>query len=211
MEQLRQLGEAVGAINALMAFEHELRVNPRQCRLLADACVHALAAVTGEVRAHLRFEERGAKWRAVEPALRELHRAFRDAEGYVRHCLDPRGGGSWWARAVAAAHGTECVDQHLHGIFWCVAVAVEAVEAAAEIAGDDADEIARRRLVLANKYDGRSMLEPRLFQHDYDKLYLTSQELTVRTLRGWTQRGRRIGCCHRSCSMRWSCRRCQSH
>lgn len=87
MEQLRQLGEVVGAIDALMAFEPELRVNPRQCRLLADACARALAAVTGEVRAHLRFEERGAKWRAVEPALRELHRAFRDAEGYVRQCL----------------------------------------------------------------------------------------------------------------------------
>jgi hypothetical protein len=170
MEHLRQLGEAMGSINALMAFEAELRINPRQCRLLADACAQALAAVTGEVRAHLRFEERGAKWRALEPTLRELHRAFRDAEGYVRRCLDPRG--SWWARAAAVAYGTECVEQHLHGILWCVAVAVEAVEAAAEIAGSDADELARRRrLVLAKKYDG-DMLDPRLFQHAHGKLYL---------------------------------------
>uniref|UniRef100_A0A804QVV9 Protein kinase domain-containing protein n=1 Tax=Zea mays TaxID=4577 RepID=A0A804QVV9_MAIZE len=187
MEQLRQLGEVVGAIDALMAFEPELRVNPRQCRLLADACARALAAVTGEVRAHLRFEERGAKWRAVEPALRELHRAFRDAEGYVRQCLDPRGGGSWWGRAAAAAHCTDCVEQHLHGILWCVAIAVEAVEAAAEIAGHDADETARRRLVLANKYDSRSMLEPRLFQHAYGKLYLVSQELVARMDTVWKE------------------------
>ncbi|PUZ55756.1 hypothetical protein GQ55_5G238000 [Panicum hallii var. hallii] len=186
MEQLRQLGEAVGSISALMAFESELLVNPRQCRLLADACAAALAAVTGEVRASLRFEERGAKWRAVEAPLRELHRAFRDTEGYVRQCLDPRGGGGWWARAAAVAHGTECVEQHLHAILWCVAVAVEAVEAAAEIAGSDADEIARRRTLLAKKYD-RDMVEPRLFQSAYGKLYLVSQELVVRMDMAWKE------------------------
>ncbi|CAN6281724.1 unnamed protein product [Urochloa humidicola] len=139
MEQLRQLGEAVGSINALMAFEPEFRINPRQCRLLADAWAQALAAVTGEVRAQQRFEERsGAKWRPIEAPPRELHRAFRDAEGYVRHCLGAGGDRSWWGRAAAVAHGTECVERHLHAILWCVAVAVKA---AAEIAGSDPDEI----------------------------------------------------------------------
>ncbi|KAK8453149.1 hypothetical protein SEVIR_5G237700v4 [Setaria viridis] len=169
-----------------MAFEPELRVNPRQCRLLADACAHALAAVTGEVRASLRFEERGTKWRAIEAPLRELHRAFRDAEGYVRQCLDLRGDGSWWARAAAVAHATECVEQHLHAILWCVAVSVEAVEAAAEIAGSDADEIARRRMVLAKKYD-RDMVEPRLFQNAHGKVYLVPQELVARMDVAWKE------------------------
>jgi serine/threonine protein kinase len=186
MEQLRQLGEVVGSMNALMAFESELRINPRQCRLLADACAHSLATVTGEVRAHLRFEERGgARWRALEPSLRELHRAFRDAEGYVRQCLDPRC--SWWSRAAAAAHGTECVEQHLHGVLWCVAVAIEAVENAAEMAGSDAaDQVARRRMVLAKKYDG-DMLEPGLFQRAHGKLYLVSPEFVSRMDSAWKE------------------------
>ncbi|CAO2170674.1 unnamed protein product [Urochloa humidicola] len=190
MEQLRQLGEAVGSMNALMAFEPELRINPRQCRLLADACAQALAAVTGEVRAQLRFEERGgAKWRPIEAPLRELHRAFRDAEGYVRHCLGGGGAGgdsSWWGRAAAVAHGTECVEHHLHAILWCVAVAVEAVEAAAEIAGSDADDMARRRTVLAKKYD-RDAVDPRLFQDAHGKVYLVSRELIARMDMAWKE------------------------
>ncbi|KAM0908416.1 hypothetical protein ACQ4PT_015479 [Festuca glaucescens] len=184
MEQLRQLGEAVGGINALMAFEPDLRINPRQCRLLADACAHALDAVTAEVRAHLRFDERGTKWRALEAPLRELHRALRDAEGYVRQCLDPRG--SWWARAAAMAHGTDCVEHLLHNILWCVSVAVEAVETAGETAGSDADDLARTRLVLARKYDG-DMLEPKLFQHALGKRYLVSQELVARMDAAWKE------------------------
>ncbi|CAL4962585.1 unnamed protein product [Urochloa decumbens] len=193
MEQLRQLGEAVGSINALMAFEQELRINPRQCRLLADACAQALAAVTGEVRAQLRFEERGAKWRPIEAPLRELHRAFRDAESYVRQCFgaasaaDGGGNSSWrWGRAAAVAHGTECVEQHLHAILWCVAVAVEAVEAAAEIAGSDADAIARRRTVLAKKYD-RDTVDPTLFQSAHGSVYLVSRELGARMDMAWKE------------------------
>ncbi|CAN6169703.1 unnamed protein product, partial [Urochloa humidicola] len=64
-------------------------------------------------------------------------RAFRDAEGYVRHCLGA-GDSSRWGRVAAVAHGTECVERHLHAILWCIAVAVEA---AAEIAGSNPDEI----------------------------------------------------------------------
>uniref|UniRef100_A0A453F2L2 Protein kinase domain-containing protein n=2 Tax=Aegilops tauschii subsp. strangulata TaxID=200361 RepID=A0A453F2L2_AEGTS len=184
MEQLRQLGEVVGSINALMAFEADLRINPRQCRLLAETCAHALDAVTGNVRAHLRFDERGSKWRALESPLRELHRALRDAEGYVRQCLDPRG--SWWARAAAMAHGTECVEHHLHNILWCVSVAVDAIEAAGEIAGSEPDDHARARLLLANKYD-RDMLEPKLFQLALGKRYLVSRELVVRMDAAWKE------------------------
>ncbi|XP_062180560.1 uncharacterized protein LOC133884960 [Phragmites australis] len=183
MEQLRQVGEALGGIHALMAFSDDLRINPRQCRLLADACALAFAAVAAEVRAHLRFDERMTKWKPLESPLRELHRAVRDAEGYVRHCLEPR---DWWARAAAATHGAECVEQHLHNLLWCVAVVLEAVEVASEVTGSDPDELARRRLLFAKDYD-RDMLEPRLFQQKLGGRYLATHELDARMDMAWKE------------------------
>jgi hypothetical protein len=38
-----------------------------------------------------------------------------------------------------SAPGTKCIEQHLHGILWCVAVAYGAVEATAEIGDADAE------------------------------------------------------------------------
>ncbi|OEL21926.1 Light-sensor Protein kinase [Dichanthelium oligosanthes] len=184
MEQLRQVGEALGGVHALMAFADDLRINPRQCRLLADACALAFAAVGAEVRAHLRFHERLSKWKPLEGPLRELHRAVRDAEGYVRHCLEPRD--SWWARAAAATHGADCVEQHLHSLLWSVAVVLEAVEAVSEVTGSDPDELARRRLLFAKDYD-RDMLEPRLFQQRLGGRYLATRELAARMDAAWKE------------------------
>lgn len=192
MEQLRQVGEALGGIHALMSFaDDNLRINPRQCRLLADACAQALGAVAGEVRAHLRFEERAAKWKPLESPLRELHRAVRDAEGFVRHCLvDPREP-LWWARAAASTHGADlCVEVHMHNLLWCVAVALEAVEAVAEVSGDPeekADEIARRRLVFAAKDYDRDVLDPRLFRQRLGARYLATQEMAARMDMAWKE------------------------
>ncbi|CAN6336669.1 unnamed protein product [Urochloa humidicola] len=187
MEQLRQVGEALGGVTALMSFaDDNLRINPRQCRLLSDACALAFAAVAAEVRAHLRFRERHAKWRPLEAPLRELHRAVRDAESYVRHCLEPRD--SWWARAAAATHGADCVEHHLHGLLWSVAVAVEAIEAVSEQATgtDDPDELARRRLLLAKDYD-RDMLDPILFRQRLGGRYLATRELAARMETAWRE------------------------
>ncbi|WVZ99750.1 hypothetical protein U9M48_045006 [Paspalum notatum var. saurae] len=187
MEQLRQVGEALGGIQALMFFADDLRINPRQCRLLADACALAFAAVAGEARAHLRFDDRLglAKWRHhLEAPLRELHRAVRDAEAYVRHCLEPRDS-CWWARAVASSHGADCaVENHLHGLLWSVAVALEAVEAASE--ASDPDELARRRLLFAKDYD-RDMLDPGLFRQRHGARYLATRELAARMDAAWKE------------------------
>ncbi|KAL6848744.1 hypothetical protein ACP4OV_021327 [Aristida adscensionis] len=183
MEQLRQVGEALGGIHALMSFADHLRINPRQCRLLADACALAFAAVAAEVRAHLRFADRLARWKPLEAPLRELHRAVRDAEAYVRHCLEPR---DWWARAAAATHGVECVEHHMHSLLWCVAVVLEAVEAAAEAAGSDPEELARRRLLFAKDYD-RDLLDPKLFRQRLGDRYLATHELAARMDMAWKE------------------------
>ncbi|CAL4895109.1 unnamed protein product [Urochloa decumbens] len=184
MEQLRQVGEALGGVTALMSFADDLRINPRQCRLLADACALAFASVAAEVRAHLRFRDRHAKWKPLEAPLRELHRAVRDAESYVRHCLEPRD--SWWARAAAATHGADCVEQHLHGLLWSVSVVVEAVESVSEAGTTDPDELARRRLLLAKDYD-RDMLDPRLFRQRLGVRYLATRELASRMETAWRE------------------------
>ncbi|KAK3134729.1 hypothetical protein QOZ80_5BG0409990 [Eleusine coracana subsp. coracana] len=188
MEQLRQVGEALGAVHALMTFaDDNLRINPRQCRLLADACALAFAAVAGEVRSQLRFDERSsAKWRPLESPLRELHRAVRDAEGFVRHCLvDPRET-LWWARTAASTHGADlCVDAHMHNLLWSVAVVVEAVEVVAE-AGGDPEETARRKVAFVKDYD-RDMLDPRLFKQRLGARFLATPELAARMDVAWKE------------------------
>ena len=47
-------------------------------------------------------------------------------------------------------------------------------------------ELARGRLVLARKYD-RDMLDPKLFEHAFGKLYLVSQELVARMDMAWKE------------------------
>jgi serine/threonine protein kinase len=191
MEQLRQVGEALGGVAALMAFHHELRVNPRQCRLLADACALAFDAVAAEVRAHLRFDDRLAgRWRPLESPLRELHRAVRDAEYYIRQCLGDTHGSanSWWARAVVATHGVECVELHMHNLLWCVAVVLESVESVAEAAAScDPDELARSRTLFARDYD-KELIDPALFRRSkVGMAYLATQDLAARLDTAWKE------------------------
>ncbi|KAM0881604.1 hypothetical protein ACQ4PT_032847 [Festuca glaucescens] len=192
MEQLRQVGEALGGVAALMAFHHELRVNPRQCRLLADTCALAFDAVAAEARAHLRFDDRlVGRWRPLDSPLRELQRAVRDAEHYIRHCLgDTHGCGntSWWARAAVVTHSAECVELHMHNLLWCVAVVLEAVEVVAEAAASsDPDELARTRALFARDYD-KELIDLALFRRSkVGMAYLATQELIARLDTAWKE------------------------
>ncbi|KAL9682870.1 hypothetical protein QQ045_014680 [Rhodiola kirilowii] len=79
MEQFRHIGEAMGSLKALMVFKDEIHINQRQCALLLDILSSAYETVAQEMRANLRFEEKGKKWRVLEQ-LRELYKIFREAE-----------------------------------------------------------------------------------------------------------------------------------
>ncbi|KAG8086544.1 hypothetical protein GUJ93_ZPchr0010g10548 [Zizania palustris] len=183
MEQLRRVGEALGSVNALMAFHDQFQINSRQCGLLAHAYALAVDAVTAELRAHLRFEDCLTKWNSLDDPLRELHRLIRDGGSYIRHCLEPR---DWWARAAAATHGTDCVDRYLHDLLWCVAVIIEAIEDISEIAGSDPDGLARRRLVYSKGYV-KDLLDPKLFRHRLGNTYLATPELAARMDMAWKE------------------------
>uniref|UniRef100_A0A453A215 DUF1221 domain-containing protein n=1 Tax=Aegilops tauschii subsp. strangulata TaxID=200361 RepID=A0A453A215_AEGTS len=149
-------------------------------------------AVAAEVRACLRFDDRLAgRWKPLESPLRELCRAVRDAEHYIRLCfgdLHGGGGGSWWARAAALTHGVECVELHLHGLLWCVAVVLESVEVVAEAtAALNPDELARRRVLFARDYD-KDLLDPALFRRSrVGRAYLATQELAARMDTAWAE------------------------
>ncbi|CAN1345456.1 Light-sensor Protein kinase [Linum perenne] len=68
MEQFRKLGEELGGLKALMLFQDNIEINPRQCRL--------------------KFEERQVKWRVVEQPLREICRIFKEVECYNRDSVE---------------------------------------------------------------------------------------------------------------------------
>ncbi|KAJ4768540.1 Protein kinase family protein [Rhynchospora pubera] len=171
MEQLRHLGETLGGVKTLMLFQDEIRVNNRQCRLLADMLSLAFDSVASEMRAHLCFEEKQTKWKTLDNPLRELNRIFKEAEAYIKLCLEP--GKDWWANAVALAGNMDCLEVHLHNLLWSLPVVLEAIEYAGEFSGCDEKEIARKKVFFRKKYD-TELLDKRLFQYRFSKMLSNS-------------------------------------
>lgn len=168
----------MGSLKALMVFRDDISVNQRQCALLVDAFNLAFDSVAEEIKKHLKLEEKLTKWKALEHPLRELHRVFREGEQYVRNCLEPRD--HWWGKAVALSQSADCVELHLHNLLWCVPVVLEAIEAASEMSGCDQEEMpAKRRLFFSKKYD-REWMDPKVFEHEFGKLYLASRDVRRR-------------------------------
>ncbi|CAM8941912.1 unnamed protein product [Rhodiola kirilowii] len=183
MEQFRHIGEAMGSLKALMVFKDEIQINQRQCALLLDILSSAYETVAQEMRANLRFEEKGKKWRVLEQPLRELYKIFREAELYVRQCIETKG---WWAKAITLYQNSDCVEFHIHNLLTCMPVVIEAIEMVGEISGVEHDEEHSKRFLYSMKYN-RELQDPKLFQWRYGKQYLVSQDLCNRFETIWKE------------------------
>ena len=185
MEQFRQIGEVWGSLKALMVFKDDIQINKRQCCLLFDIFCSAFKTMAEEIKENLRIKEKNTKWRALEQPLRELHRAFKDAELYIRYCLETK---EWWGKAVILHQNNDCVEFHIHNLLYTFHIVIEAIETAQEI--EDTDEMQmqmhKRRLALATKYE-KEWNDPRLFQWKFGKQYLVTREICSRMESAWRE------------------------
>ncbi|KAM1019470.1 hypothetical protein ACFX13_041556 [Malus domestica] len=176
MEQFRRIGEDVGSLKALMVFQDNIQINQRQCFLLLDIFSSAYESIAEEIRHNLRFDEKHMKWRVLEQPLRELHRIFKDAEAYIRQCLDTQ---DWWAKAITLYQNSDCVEFHIHNLLACVPIVIEAIDIAGEISGLDQDEIQRKKTMFADKYK-QDYRDWKLFKWRFGKQYLITQDFCNR-------------------------------
>ncbi|GAB4834527.1 hypothetical protein Ancab_032785 [Ancistrocladus abbreviatus] len=173
MEQFRQIGEVVGSLKAMMVLQDDIQINRRQCCLLFDMYDLAFQTISEEIKQNLKLEENTTKWKALEQPLRELYRVFKEGESYVKNCLVTKD--CFWVKSLALHDNNDCVELHIHNLFSYFPMVIEAIETAGEISGLDLDEMQKRRIMLANKYD-KVWNDPKLFQLKYGKQYLVSQE-----------------------------------
>ncbi|KAJ0052907.1 hypothetical protein Pint_00543 [Pistacia integerrima] len=183
MEQFGQIGEALGSLKALMVFKDNIQINQRQCCLLVDIFSFAYDSIAEEIRQNLRFEERHIKWKVLEQPLKELRRIFREAEIYIKQCLESR---EWWAKAIILYQNTDCIEFYIHNLLSCIPIVIEAIEIAAEISGWDHDEMQKKRLVHSYKYR-KEWKDPKLFQWKFAKQYLITPDFCNRIDTVWKE------------------------
>ncbi|CAK9165810.1 unnamed protein product [Ilex paraguariensis] len=183
MEQFRQVGEVVGSLNALMVFQDDIQINRRQCCLLFDMLIFAYKTIAEEMQQNLRFEEKNIKWKIIEQPLTELHRIFKEGEGYIRQCLETK---DWWAKAVMLHQNTDCVEFHIHNLLGCIPIVIEAIEIAGETSSWDHDEMQKKRVIYSMKYQ-KEFRDPKLFQWRFGKQYLVSEDFCTRLDTVWDE------------------------
>ncbi|KAG6431715.1 hypothetical protein SASPL_109798 [Salvia splendens] len=183
MDQLRQVGEVVGSVKALMILKHEISINQRQCCLLADMMQLAFDTISEEMRHSLRLDEKATKWKPLERPLKELHCVFKDAEFHIRYCLDIK---NWWGKAISLHANRDCVEMHIHNVLSCFTVVIEAIETAAEISGSDEREQQRKRVALLHKYD-HECDDPKIFLWKFGKQFLVPAEISSRIETAWRE------------------------
>ncbi|XP_021732624.1 light-sensor Protein kinase-like [Chenopodium quinoa] len=184
MELFRQIGEVLGSMKALMILEDDVQINRSQCSLLFDMFNLAFETLSEEIKLNLRLEEKNTKWKALHQPLKELYRVFKEAESYVKQCMDCSK--DWWVKALHFHNNRDAVEFHAHNLLCYFAIVVEAIETAGEISGLDLDEMKKKRIMLSNKYD-MTWNDPKLFLWKYGKQYLISQDILHRMCNVWKE------------------------
>lgn len=183
MDQFRQVGEVVGSLKALMVLKHEISINQRQCGVLFDMMQLAFDTISEEIRQNLRLDEKNTKWKALELPLKELHRVLKDAECYIRYCMDIK---DWWGKAISLHMNRDCVELYVHNLLSCFTVVIEAIETAAEISGVDLDDIHKKRTSLLQKYD-HECDDPKFFLWKFGKQFIVPREVCSRLETAWRE------------------------
>ncbi|XP_038885324.1 mitogen-activated protein kinase kinase kinase 7-like [Benincasa hispida] len=183
MEQFRQLGEALGSVKALMLFKDSVHLNQRQCCLLLDFLSFAYDSVAEEMKQNLRFEEKHTRWKVLDQPLRDLNRVFKEAEWYIRQCLETK---DWWAKAIMLYQNTDCIELHIHNLLYSITVVVEAIETAGENSGSDHDDMLKKRLINSIKYR-REHKDLKIFKWKFGKQYLITQDFCNRMDAVWNE------------------------
>ncbi|GER33014.1 protein kinase family protein [Striga asiatica] len=183
MDQFRQVGEVLGSLKALMILKHEIPINPRQCSLLYDMLSLAFDTISDEIKQNLRLKDRTTKWKSLEFPMKELHKIFKEAELYIRHCTDAK---DWWARAISLHTNRDCIELHIHNLLCCFPVVIEAIETAAEISGVDQEEMQKKRAAILRKYDPNCD-DPKLFLWKFGRQYLVPREICARLETAWKE------------------------
>ncbi|KAF2588182.1 hypothetical protein F2Q70_00042220 [Brassica cretica] len=185
MEQLREIGEVLGSIRALMVFKDNIHINQRQCTLLLDLFTATYDSVSESMRLNLRFGEKNtSKWKILEQPLRELLCVVREGEAYVRFSLEPKLG--FWAKAVFLQHNKDCTELHVHNLLSCVPIIIEAIEMASEVSGWDEQEMNKKRLVHSNKYM-KQWKDSQMFAWKFGREYLVTEDLCSRYESAWRE------------------------
>ncbi|KAI9108465.1 hypothetical protein K1719_020656 [Acacia pycnantha] len=183
MEQFRRIGEVVGSLRALMVLRDEIQLNQSQCCLILNMFNLAFETIAEEIKQNLVLEERNTKWKPLEYPMRQLCRVFKEAELYIRQCLDSK---DWWGKAISLHHNNDCVEFHIHNLLCHFPAVIEAIEIAGEISGHNQDEMAKKKVMLMRKYD-REWNDPKLFQWGFGKQYLVSGEIIKELENSWRE------------------------
>ncbi|KAG6395027.1 hypothetical protein SASPL_145618 [Salvia splendens] len=112
----------------------------------------------------------------MEQPLKELLRVYKEGESYIKMCLDTK---DFWAKSITLYHNSDCVHLHIHNLLSCLPAALESIELAGHIAGNDQEDMQRMKTVYAFKYN-QALNDLRIFHLMFGHSCLGSHDFCTR-------------------------------